>query len=168
METKKRLVVSILAVALMGYLPLLAQNKKETKEKQIAAVKELVESRNYKINVNRALPMSGSSITLTSDFNLRVKNDSVFSYLPYYGRAYSIPYGGGKGLNFEAPLKNYKMKIDRKGRMNICFETQNSEDHFKFIINVYENGSTNIDVNMQNRQSISFYGDLIIDKKKNQ
>ena len=167
METKKRLVVSLLAVVIIGFTPLFAQNKKEIKEKRIAAVKERVESRNYEIEVNRALPMGAPSITLTYDYSLKIKNDSVYSYLPYYGRAYSIPYGGGKGLNFRAPLKKYEMKIDRKGRINIRFETQNSEDHFKFIINIYDNGSANIDVNMQNRQSISYYGDLNIDKKKN-
>jgi len=167
METKKRLVVSLLAVAIIGFTPLFAQNKKEIKEKRIAAVKERVESRNYEIEVNRALPMGAPSITLTYDYSLKIKNDSVYSYLPYYGRAYSIPYGGGKGLNFRAPLKKYEMEIDHKGRINIRFETQNSEDHFKFIINIYDNGSANIDVNMQNRQSISYYGDLNIDKKKN-
>lgn len=165
METKKRLAVSLLAVAIIGFLPLFAQNKKEAKEKRIAAVKEQVESRNYKIDVNRAIPMGAPSIALTYSYNLKIKNDSVYSYLPYYGRAYSIPYGGGKGLNFDAPLKNYEMKKDRKGIMTIRFDTQNSEDHFKFIINIYENGSANIDVNMQNRQSISFYGDVNTEKK---
>lgn len=165
METKKRLAVSLLAVAIIGFLPLFAQNKKEPKEKRIAAVKEQVESRNYKIDVNRAIPMGAPSIALTYSYNLKIKNDSVYSYLPYYGRAYSIPYGGGKGLNFDAPLKNYEMKKGRKGIMTIRFDTQNSEDHFKFIINIYENGSANIDVNMQNRQSISFYGDVNTEKK---
>ncbi len=40
------------------------------------------------------LNMRGRSIPLTSLYSLEIRNDSVISYLPYYGRAYSIPYGG--------------------------------------------------------------------------
>ena len=36
------------------------------------------------------------------------------------------------------------------------------EDQFKFRITIYSNGSSSIDVDMQNRESISFSGDLIL------
>ena len=71
---------------------------------------KLIESENYKIDVNTAMPMRGRSIPLTSSYSLTIRNDSVISYLPYYGRAYSIPYGGGDGLNFKAILQKYKWK----------------------------------------------------------
>ena len=93
-------------------------------------------------------------------YSLEIRNDSVISYLPYYGRAYSIPYGGGNGLNFKAPLKEYNMKLDKKGNSVITFTARNPEDKFDFRVKVYSNGSTSIDVNMQNRQSISFQGEL--------
>ena len=120
----------------------------------------LIVSENYKIDVNTAMPMRGRSIPLTSLYSLEIRNDSVISYLPYYGRAYSIPYGGGNGLNFKAPLKEYNMKLDKKGNSVITFTARNPEDKFDFRVKVYSNGSTSIDVNMQNRQSISFQGEL--------
>ena len=141
----------LLLALLVGLPTLSAQSKKEKKEQKKEAVKELIVSENYKIDVNTAMPMRGRSIPLTSLYSLEIRNDSVISYLPY---------GGGNGLNFKAPLKEYNMKLDKKGNSVITFTARNPEDKFDFRVKVYSNGSTSIDVNMQNRQSISFQGEL--------
>ena len=52
------------------------------------------------------------------------------------------------------------MKLDKKGNSVITFTARNPEDKFDFRVKVYSNGSTSIDVNMQNRQYISFQGEL--------
>ena len=159
MKTKKQILMLLLAL-LVGFPTLSAQSKKEKKEQKKEAVKKLIASENYKIDVQTALPMRGRSIPLTSPYSLEIRNDSVISYLPYFGRAYSIPYGGGDGLNFRTPLKEYSMEMDKKGNAVIKFIARNPEDRFEFRAKVYSNGSTSIDVNMQNRQSISFQGEL--------
>jgi len=159
MKTKKQILMLLLAL-LVVFPTLSAQSKKEKKEQKKEAVKKLIASENYKIDVQTALPMRGRSIPLTSPYSLEIRNDSVISYLPYFGRAYSIPYGGGDGLNFRVPLKEYNMEMDKKGNAVIKFVAQNPEDRFEFRAKVYSNGSTSIDVNMQNRQSISFQGEL--------
>lgn len=159
MKTKKQILMLLLAL-LVGFPTLSAQSKKEKKEQKKEAVKKLIASENYKIDVQTALPMRGHSIPLTSPYSLEIRNDSVISYLPYFGRAYSIPYGGGDGLNFRVPLKEYTMEMDKKGNAVIKFIARNPEDRYEFRAKVYSNGSTSIDVNMQNRQSISFQGEL--------
>ncbi len=88
-------------------IPITAQNKKEKKQQREQAVREAVDAKAYKINVDRVMPMKGGSKHLTSDYSLEIRNDSVYSYLPYFGVAYNVPYGGGKGLNFSAPLSEY-------------------------------------------------------------
>ena len=165
MRTKKQIFMLLLAL-LVGIPTLSAQSKKEKKEQKKEAVKKLIESENYKIDVNTAMPMRGLSIPLTSSYSLEIRNDSVISYLPYYGRAYSIPYGGGDGLNFKAVLKEYSMKMDKKGNAVIEFIARNPEDRYEYRIKVFPNGSASIDVNMQNRQSISFQGELYIKEEK--
>ena len=159
MRTKKQIFMLLLAL-LMGIPTLSAQSKKEKKEQKKEAVKKLIESENYKIDVNTAMPMRGRSIPLTSSYSLTIRNDSVISYLPYYGRAYSIPYGGGDGLNFKAILKEYNVEMDKKGNAVIKFVARNPEDRYEFRAKVYTNGEASINVNMQNRQSISFQGEL--------
>lgn len=92
MRTKKQIFMLLLAL-LVGIPTLSAQSKKEKKEQKKEAVKKLIESENYKIDVNTAMPMRGRSIPLTSSYSLEIRNDSVISYLPYYGRPYIIIIG---------------------------------------------------------------------------
>ena len=116
-----RIIFSLLLITAMSMPTLSAQTKKEKKELKKQAVEKLVTSGKYKINVNRALPARGRSVTLTSPYSVEIRNDSVISYLPYYGRAYSIPYGGGEGLNFKAPLTDYKLEWGKKETAKIKF-----------------------------------------------
>lgn len=165
MKTKKKILVLLLV--LIVQLPnLSAQSKKEKEEQKKAIVKELIVSENYKIDVTTAYPMRGRSIPLTSPYSLEIRNDSVISHLPYFGRAYSIPYGGGNGLIFKTLLKEYTMDMDKKGRARIKFKARNPEDQYEFNVTIYDNGSASIDVNMQNRQSINFMGNLFVPEKK--
>lgn len=159
---KREQIIMLLLALLVGIPTLSAQTKKEEKEQKKEAVKKQIVSENYKIDVRTAMPMRGRNIHLTSSYSLEIRNDSVFSYLPYYGRAYSIPYGGGDGLHFSAPLKEYSMELDKKGNAVIQFTARNPEDKYDFRVKVYTNGSASIDVNMQNRQSISFQGELVL------
>ena len=70
------------------------------------------------------------------------------------------------GLNFKAVLKEYSMEMDKKGNAVIEFIARNPEDRYEYRVKVFPNGSASIDVNMQNRQSISFQGELYIKEEK--
>ena len=130
------------------------------KEADKLLLKEQIESGNYKIDATMAYPRRGRSVSLTSSYSLEVKNDSVFSYLPFYGRAYTIPYGGGDGLRFEAPITDYEVSYDKKGTAKVLFSAKTNEDLFKFTLDIYPGGSSNINVVMQQREPISFRGNL--------
>ncbi|MEG0462336.1 MAG: DUF4251 domain-containing protein [Bacteroides sp.] len=161
MKTNKRLFLLLLSLV-VSVSALYAQSKKEKKEEKEKAVKEVVESGNFKIDVSRAYPQGGRSVQLSPSYSLELRNDSVFSNLPYYGRAYSIPYGGGDGLRFNAPLETYKMETKKNNAIKITFITRSKEDRFDFFIQIFPNGTAAIDVSMQQRQSISFSGELIL------
>ncbi len=165
MNIQKQIWVLLLAIVLAGITSLSAQEKKNKQEQKEETVNQLIASKKYKIEVSTAMPMQGRTIPLTSPYSLEIKNDSVFSYLPYYGRAYSIPYGGGQGLNFKAPLESYTLTLDKKGNYNIQFSARTSEDRYEFRTKVFTNGASSIDVTMQNRQGITFSGELNLDKR---
>ncbi len=156
------LISLLLCMVVAGTSSLYAQSSKEKKQQKAEAVKEQVVSKNYKIEVSSAFPMGGRMVNLTSSYSLEVKNDSVFSYLPYYGRAYSIPYGGGEGLIFKAPIDTYEMDYTKKGEARIKLVTHTTEDRFQYVISIFSNGSSSINVNMQNRESINYSGDLVV------
>ena len=161
-----RIIFSLLLIMAISIPTLSAQTKKEKKELKKQAVEKLITSGKYKIDVNRALPARGRSVMLPSPYSLEIRNDSIISHLPYYGRAYSIPYGGGEGLNFKAPLTDYKLDWDKKGTAKIKFTARSTEDKFDFDIDIFSNGSSTIFVNMQNRQSINFQGEVDMTEKE--
>lgn len=158
----------ILAVLLIcgSMTPVMAQTKKEKKQQTEQAVREAIDAKRYKIDVNRVMPMKGGSKHLTSDYSLEIRNDSIYSYLPYFGVAYTIPYGGGKGLNFNAPLSEYTSEYSKKGNAKITLKVRNEEDNYIYNITIYPNGTSSIQVTPTNRQSISFSGEMDIKKKE--
>lgn len=129
-------------------------------------IKAALESRDYTISANRAIPHSGRAVPLTSDYSLRIKGDSIYSYLPYFGRAYSLPYGGGEGLIFNALSTEYTLAYNKKGAAEIGFNVKTGEDNYSFNIEVFDNGSSSITVQPNNKQSISFTGELRLKETK--
>ena len=96
---------------------LFAQSKQERKEQKERVVREIVDSGRIKIDVDRAVPMAGRSVNLTSPYSLEIHGDSILSYLPYFGRAYSAPYGGGEGLDvYKRQAYTSRQKADRGDR----------------------------------------------------
>ncbi len=140
-------------------------SQKANKEQEQAKVKEMLDSGRFTIQVNRALPMSGRAVNLTSLYSIELKNDTVISHLPYFGRAYSIPYGGGDGLHFSVPVTDYSISYNKKNRAQINFNARNSEDNYAFSIQVFPNGTATVNVTPVNRQSITYQGELIPDEK---
>ncbi len=152
---------------LFGFQSLSALEQSD-KEKQAQQVKQAVEDKQFTIEVDRALPMGARSINLTSSYTLVIKGDSVSSYLPYFGRAYTASYGGDNGLIFGAVLTNYTQTLDKKGNASVHFRTKTDNDSYEFYVNIFTNGSTTINVTPVNKQSISYYGQMTFPVDKEQ
>lgn len=132
--------------------------KKEANAAKEAALKTAIEQRQFVISVDRMNPMRGASQQLTSLYSLEIHGDSVKSYLPYFGQAYSVPYGGGSALNFNSTITDYKSSVDAKGKTTIDFKTKSEDDRYAYRIVIFSNASTSINVTSGNRQLISFDG----------
>lgn len=152
-----RFLVMVGIVSFLGGQSLFAQDKKSEKTQRI---KESVESGTYSVDIDRAFPMGGRSVNLTSPYSIDIKGDSVYSYLPYYGRAYSAPYGGGNGMRFEKPVTNYKVAFDKDDKATIEFATRSDDDRYEFRIQIYSNGTTTVFVQPTNKQSITYHGEI--------
>ena len=145
MKTNKLILLGLICLTVA--MPTTAQNRNEKKARTERAVKEAIAAKQYKINVDRMQPMRGGSRNLTTNYTLEIRNDSVFSYLPYFGVAYNAPYGGGKSLNFNASIK-----------------TRSDEDNYEYRLTIFPDGSTSIHVQPMNKQSISFTGEMDTEK----
>lgn len=157
---KKILLIITAAVILAACATTDKQQGYDKKKEKAEMIDKAVCNRDFKISVRTAYPNRGRSVPLTTDFELRVKGDSVMSYLPYFGRAYNIPYGGGKGLNFSNVMSDFKITQPKRDKKHIEFNVKNDEDTYKFYIDVFDNGNASINVMPQQRESISFNGDV--------
>ena len=125
---------------------------------QAAKVKTALTERNYKISIDRMYPMKGSSKSVSYGYSVEVRNDSLISYLPYFGRAYNVPYGGGKGLNFSERIGSYEEALMKNGKHHIEIGVTNEEDTYLYTIDVFDNGNSTIAVQSRQREPISYAG----------
>lgn len=160
MKTSKLIFCSCLVSFLLISCASSSTSQAEREKQQ--RVKETIDSRRYKIDVNYMNPVGAPSRALTSVYSLEIRNDSVISYLPYFGRAYSVPYGGGEGMNFTSLISEYNVKYDRRGKAEITFKTRNQEDNLTYRLSIFPNASATINVNPTQRQSISYQGNLTL------
>lgn len=140
--------------------------EKEAKRMMVAEkVERLLADRHYTIEVDMMYPQGGMAKNVTGDYSLKVKGDTLVSYLPYIGRAYSVPYGGGKGLNFSALIGRYSVKKGKKGETCVTIELTNDEDSYIYELQIFDNGRATIDVTAEQREHISFSGEMNLDTK---
>ena len=128
-----------------------------------ANVTNALNNRDYKIAIDRMYPMRGSSRHVSFGYSVEVRNDTLISYLPYFGRAYNVPYGGGKGLNFSAPIGSYQEFMKRNGKRHIEIGVANDEDTYFYTIEVFDTGSSSVDVRARQRERISYSGNVVFE-----
>ena len=164
MGMKHLLTMMALTLAMVSCSTLTSAQRAEREAKMEKAVAKALAERCYTVDVNMMYPKSGRAQNVSSDYSLEVRGDSLVSYLPYFGRAYNVPFGGGKGLNFAAPIKSYHSEKGKKGNTRVEIQVDNTEDYFTYSLDIFPNGSTTIDVVARERESITFSGQMDIDE----
>lgn len=143
------------------------QIKEEKKLAEQKKVEVLIDSKDYEFKAVMAYPQRGRSIDLTTNPNfLRIKNDSVDSEMPYFGRAYSgIGYGNGGGLDFKGVMKGYSMTKNKKD-YTIRAEVNDKSDNYKITLIVFFDGGASLNISSNNRDSINYRGSIEKFKKE--
>ena len=122
-------------------------------------VKSSIESKRFIFHAQTALPTSGRSRPLTTEYDLRVAPDSLVSNLPFYGRAYSVPYGSGDvGFNFTSTKFEYTVTPGKKKGWDISIKTKDVTDFREFSLSLSDNGYGTLQALSNNRQPMSFTG----------
>lgn len=155
----KKILILLSAVCVLAACGSLRQSPEE-RARMEAQVQERLDSRRYKVEINYMRPLRGASRALTSPYSLTVNEDKVISHLPYFGVAYQVPYGGGKALNFEGKILEYRETAVRGDRRRILFLTSSGEDELIYQLDVFGNGKTTLNVRSRNREAIDFDGFL--------
>lgn len=132
--------------------------KSETEATTIKQVERMLAAKLYKIDIDRATPMAAPSMSLPYPYHVSIIGDRVESFLPYFGRAYTLPYGGGEGLRFAAPISDYRETEGRRGRHDIRFRAVTAEDTYDFFLRIFPTGESSLSISPGQKQSISFSG----------
>ena len=140
-----------------------------------------MESKRFYILVDDAFPSGNSSVTINSKYGtktiggghvpLTMNQGELFfldtvatGNLPFFGRAYSLPYGQGGGIQFEqASLKEESLKVVQKRKKQYVmyqFTVRNEHDVFTFRVEAHANGKCNVKVNSNRRASIDYGGEI--------
>ena len=137
------------------------QERAERKEQMKKAVSEAVSMKQMHIDITSMSTMRYGSRTVTPDFFLELKGDSIRSYLPYLGQAYQAPMmSPSQGLNFETKAKSMKVTQPKKELSRIEIDMKTDEDTYNYVIELYDSGKAYIHVRSLHRDPISFDGDF--------
>ena len=140
---KKFLSFIIATILLTGCVSL--QKREEQKELMRKAVSEALKKRQMYIDVRTMHPMRYASKTITSNYSLEVRGDTVRSYLPYIGVAHQAPMSSNpQVLNFVERILSYKESHPKANLTRIEMSLKTSEDNYEYIV-VNDDLSTCID-----------------------
>ncbi len=135
----------------------------EAQETNEAVLKTMLVSKMFVFKAQSAWPLQGTVVQLNAGFDMKVLGDSINTYLPYFGRAYTAGYTNSGGINFTSTRFEYKLKDKSKGGWEIAIKPADAKDVTGLLYSISTNGFATLQVVSTNRQAISFYG--IIEKK---
>ena len=135
------------------------------KERRQVAVLGAIADKRWHIDINSMNTMRYGSRTVTPDFFLELRGDTLRSYLPYLGDAHMPTMSPSIGLNFEEPMLSYKESKPKSNKYTqIDIDVKTREESYHYVIELYDNGQAYIRVRSINRDPISFDGTMDISK----
>jgi hypothetical protein len=152
--------VRILLLLLIGVARVLSGGAQETNSNNL---KTILSGKNFVFKAQSAWPLQGTVVQLTAGYDMRVLQDSINTYLPYYGRAFTASYTGEGGVNFTSRKFDYKLKEKQKGGWELTIRPADAKDVVEMNYSVSANGYATLQIISNNRQAISYYG--VIEKR---
>jgi len=168
---KRKLLILLVLFCFLPF-PVLAQEKtkKELKaDRELQKQKEieaLIDSKNFVFEAQKVSPQGGRTLNL--DYNtyfLKFNTEKTTCDLPFFGRAFNIPYGGGDGgIKFEGVPEDIKIEKKKKS-YNVKAIVKGKDDVYTLYFNIFFDGGATLSVNSNNRASISYDGEVEAPKK---
>jgi hypothetical protein len=140
------------------FLTVLSICNLEAQESNSATLKTILQHKNFTFKAQSAWPLQGTVVQLTAGYDMKVMQDSLNTYLPYFGRAFTAGYGREGGINFTSSKFEYKLKEKSKGGWEISIKPTDTRDVTELTYSISANGYATLQVISTNRQAISYYG----------
>lgn len=139
-------------------------DQEKEREEQFKNTVEFIEKGSFIFKAQRAFPQGGRSVDLTTNYGfIEILDDTGKARLPYFGRAYSIPYGGNGGIKFSGSIENVEFSKDQeKMRIRYSFEVRD-RDYYQINMDISHGGNAYVTIISNNRSQISYQG--TVDRK---
>ena len=162
----KRILITIMAATLLltgcGILTESREDRLIRLEREAQMIRQGVESLDFTIDIEQMIPMKGVSRHV-DNYSVKVKDGHIVSHLPYVGRAWDLPYGGGHALNFEADIQESAVFTESDGSYTVRLIIKTDEDTHVYAFHLFSNGKASLIVQSRNRESISYGGSFSFD-----
>ncbi len=156
---KKCLMMMIVAFACVG-----CATQQQRAERLLAtkmAVEQMLEKKEWHVDIVMMSSMRYGSHTVTPDFFLEMRGDTLRSYMPYLGQSYQAPmYSQSGGLDFEKRMQNYDETHPKTDLTKMEMDVKTEDDTYHFVIEVFDTGKTYINVRSRHRDPISYDGNM--------
>lgn len=131
-----------------------------------ADVSEMINSKNFTFVAEQVNPMRGRSRQLTSEYDVTLKNDSLVSYLPFFGRAYQAPMDPSQGgIQFTSTNFSYAVQPNKKSGWMVNIIPKDYQPVQQMTFTIFENGNASLNVTSTSKDPISFNGRVRKNKK---
>lgn len=163
MKTKLHIVLLLALAALIASCTgskLTAEERAQRAAVTAQAVMDAINNRSFTIDIDRMSPRSMPARSLNYGYSLRLSGDSIYSDLPYVGRAYRVPYDGGHALSFSGLLSGYSVTRSKKGFTRVEMTYEDSEDHYYYVLDIFDNGFSTLECVSRERDRINFSGQV--------
>lgn len=131
---------------------------KVSQTQRVQEITEKVNSKNFTFvptSVNK--PM----VRINASYSFTLRNDSVISHLPFFGRVFVAPYpSDDPGFNFISAKFIDEVVNKKKGGWDIEITTQDTQRPLTIYLSIGETGYSTLSISDPNRESISFFGNI--------
>ena len=158
---QKYLAAMLFVLAVSVQFTFAQESKQEKIEAQAAALKTLIESKDFVFAPQSVTPLSGRTRQLTSYYDLRISKDTITSNLPYFGRAYTAPIiSDDAGISFTSTDFEYYETPGKRGGWVVLIKFKNQSQAREMNLTIFDNGRADLVVSSNSRQSVSFSGNI--------
>ena len=137
------------------------EQREERKATELQNVKKMLSGKEFVFNATQAMPLGGGNIRLNYYYNVKISGDTIVSYLPFYGVAYQMDYGGrNSGFDFTQPIEKYELSEKKNDGYLLDIEVKNNMDYLNYVFFISELGYSTLNVSSSKRQAITYYGKI--------
>ena len=138
-----------------------SSTKSATNNLEKGEIEKMIDDHSFIFVAERMDPLRGRSRILTSSYDVRVNNDSLVSYLPYFGRAYTAPIDPTNiGTQFTSTNFTYQVNEVKNNQWRISIVPKDVQSIQELIFTIFDNGNTSLNVTSTSRDQISYSGYL--------